>query len=50
MGPDDTPYGVLALVADPVGAQFKLRASPRAQAKREARRDRSTFPRSPGRP
>lgn len=25
-GPDDTPYGVLALVTDPAGADFKLRA------------------------
>jgi predicted enzyme related to lactoylglutathione lyase len=25
-GPDDTPYGVLAVVADPAGAEFKLRA------------------------
>jgi predicted enzyme related to lactoylglutathione lyase len=29
MGPDHTPYGVLALVADPFGAAFKLRTSPR---------------------
>ena len=26
-GPDNTPYGVLALVADPAGAEFKLRAN-----------------------
>jgi predicted enzyme related to lactoylglutathione lyase len=26
-GPDDTPYGVLASVADPAGAQFKLRTA-----------------------
>lgn len=26
-GPDDTPYGVLALLADPAGADFKLRAA-----------------------
>lgn len=25
-GPDDTPYGILALVTDPAGADFKLRA------------------------
>jgi predicted enzyme related to lactoylglutathione lyase len=28
-GPDPTPYGVLAHLADPAGAQFKLRTSPR---------------------
>lgn len=28
MGPDETPYGVLAEAADPSGARFKLRASP----------------------
>lgn len=26
-GPDDTPYGVLVVCADPAGAQFKLRAT-----------------------
>ena len=29
MGPDDTPYGVLALCADPAGAQFKLLTAPK---------------------
>jgi predicted enzyme related to lactoylglutathione lyase len=29
IGPDPTPYGTLALVADPFGAQFKLRTSPK---------------------
>jgi predicted enzyme related to lactoylglutathione lyase len=29
MGLDDTPYGVLAVVSDPFGAQFKLRTSPK---------------------
>jgi uncharacterized protein len=29
IGPDDTPYGVLALCADPAGAQFKLRTAPK---------------------
>ncbi len=28
MGPYDTPYGVLATVADPFGAQFRLRTGP----------------------
>jgi len=28
-GPDQTPYGVLVLCADPMGAQFKLRTSPK---------------------
>lgn len=26
-GPDNTPYGVLALISDPAGAEFKLRAN-----------------------
>ncbi|MHB1818297.1 MAG: VOC family protein, partial [Streptosporangiaceae bacterium] len=26
-GPESTPYGVLALLADPAGADFKLRAA-----------------------
>ena len=28
-GPDDTPYGILALCADPAGAQFKLITPPK---------------------
>jgi predicted enzyme related to lactoylglutathione lyase len=28
MNPTDTPYGRLATVADPAGAQFKLRTAP----------------------
>ena len=28
-GPDDTPYGILALCADPTGAQFKLITPPK---------------------
>jgi predicted enzyme related to lactoylglutathione lyase len=28
-GPDDTPYGVLVLCADPMGAPFKLRTAPK---------------------
>jgi len=30
IGPDVTPYGDLAVVADPMGAQFRLRVPPRA--------------------
>ena len=29
MAPEDTPYGRLATVADPAGAQFRLRTRPR---------------------
>jgi predicted enzyme related to lactoylglutathione lyase len=29
IGPDATPYGDLAAVADPMGARFKLRVPPR---------------------
>ncbi|MBV9659715.1 MAG: hypothetical protein JO337_01010 [Acidimicrobiales bacterium] len=30
-GPDQTPHGVLAVAADPTGAQFKLSTAPRLE-------------------